>query len=310
MINGFFKINDFDSAFLLFRRMRNRNIVTWNTMLAGISRAGYDVKAIELFLQMWESGMDPDDATVVTVLPICARMGNSELGRKIHFYAEKSGLLISAINVGNSLVDMYSKCADLESARRVFVQMPQTNVVTWNTMIHALAINGQGGLGLQMFDELLERGFPPPNSSTFVSVLGCCTHAGMVGRGKELLQAMAAKFKIKPRLEHYGCLVDLLGRCGRTSEALVLIEGMPMRPTAAIWGALLSACRNNGDVEVGETAAQKLAEIEPDNSGNFVLMANLYAEAGRWEEAEKVWSAMRSKRVWKNAAQSAVEWDG
>ncbi|KAI0511764.1 hypothetical protein KFK09_012396 [Dendrobium nobile] len=310
MINGFCKRNDFESAFHLFRQMSNRNIVTWNTILAGVSRAGYDSKAIEMFLEMWESGIDPDDATVVTILPICARTGNSDLGRKIHFYAEKKGLLISAINVGNSLIDMYSKCAELESARKVFDEMPQRNVVTWNTMINGLAINGHGLLGLQVFDEMLERGFPSPNSSTFVSVLGCCTHAGMVERGKELIRAMPSEYKIKPRLEHYGCLVDLLGRCGRTREALVLIEGMPMRPTAAILGALLSACRNNGDAEVGEKAATKLMEVEPENSGNFVLMANLYAETGRWEEAEKVWSVMRGMRVWKNTAQSAVELAG
>lgn len=310
MINGFFKINDCDSAFLLFRQMSNRNIVTWNTMLGGVSRAGYDVKAIELFLEMWGSGMDPDDATVVTILPICARMGNSELGRKIHFYAEKKGLLNSAINVGNSLIDMYSKCADLESARKVFDRMPQRNVVTCNTMINGLAINGHGGLGLQMFDEMLERGFPAPNSSTFVSLLRCCAHAGMVERGNDLIRAMIKEYKIKPRIEHYGCLADLLGRCGRTREALALIEGMPMRPTAAIWGSLLSACRNNGDVEVGEKAARKMMEVEPGNSGNFVLMANLYAESGRWEEAEKVWSVMRGMRVWKNTAQSAVDLEG
>ncbi|XP_020574133.1 pentatricopeptide repeat-containing protein At1g09190-like, partial [Phalaenopsis equestris] len=310
MINGFFKISDFDSAFLLFRKMGNRNVVTWNTMLAGITRAGHDIQAMELFLEMWESGMDPDEATIVTILPICARLGNSDLGRKIHFYAEQRGLLISASNVGNSLIDMYSKCGDLENARKVFDEMPQPDVVTWNTMINGLAINGHGLLGLQMFDEMLERCFPPPNSSTFVSVLGCCTHAGMVNRAKELILAMTAEYKIKPKLEHYGCLADLLGRCGRTREALELIEGMPMRPTAAIWGALLSACRNNRDVEVGEKAAKKLMEVEPENSGNFVLLANLYAEGGRWEEAEKVWSVMRGMRVWKNAARSAVGLDG
>ncbi|KAH0461141.1 hypothetical protein IEQ34_008716 [Dendrobium chrysotoxum] len=149
---------------------------------------------------------------------------------------------------------MYSKCAELESARKVFDEMPQRNVVTWNTMINGLAIKRAWRAGIA---------------------------------GKELIRAMPSEYKIKPRLEHYGCLVDLLGRCGRTREALVLIEGMPMRPTATIWGALLSACRNNGDAEVGERAATKLMEVEPENSGNFVLMANLYAETGRWEEAEK-----------------------
>ncbi|KAG0468319.1 hypothetical protein HPP92_017647 [Vanilla planifolia] len=309
MINGFCKRNELDTALRLFRQTNERNVVTWNTMLAGFARAGRDVEVVELFLEMWDLGVEPDDATVVTVLPVCARTGNSELGRRIHNYAENKDLSRTAINVGNSLVDMYCKCADLESARLVFDEMPRKNVVSWNTMINGLAVNGCGRMGLQLFDEMLCRGIEP-NASTFVSVLGCCNHAGLVETGRELFQAMKVKYKIKPGAEHYGCMVDLLGRCGRTREALELIKEMPLRPNAAIWGSLLSACRNSGDIEVAEAAVKVLMDLEPENSGNFVLLANLYADAGRWQDAEKIWSKMRGMRIWKNTAQSAIEFGG
>ncbi|KAK8926474.1 Pentatricopeptide repeat-containing protein [Platanthera zijinensis] len=305
MINGFFRIKDFEAAILLFRQMSSRNIITWNTMLAGLSRSGHDLESVELFSELPDSGVEPDDATFATILPVCGRTGNSELGRRIHIDAKNRGLMHSSINVGNSLIDMYCKCADPSSAQKVFDEMPLQNVVTWNAMINGLAINGRGADGLHLFDEMLRRG-AEPNSSTFVGVLVCCAHGGLEERGRELFRAMKTEHGIEPRPEHYGCMVDMLGRCGRTGEALGVIEGMPMRPTAAIWGALLSACRNNRDVEVGEVAARELVEAEPENSGNFVLLANLYAEAGRWEEAEKVWSVMRGMRVWKNKAQSSI----
>ncbi|PKA52745.1 Pentatricopeptide repeat-containing protein [Apostasia shenzhenica] len=306
MINGFCRNHDLESALRFFTQTTNRNAVTWNTMIAGLARTGRDSEAVRLLMEMWDSGgIEPDDATIVTVLPICARTGNSELGRKIHFYAEKKGLLSSAIHVGNSLIDMYSKCADVASARKVFDEIPRRNVVTWNAMINGLAINGHGAMGLKLFDEMWRRG-AAPNASTFVSVLACCAHSGLEEQGREIFLAMAAEYGIKPRAEHYGCMVDLLGRVGKTKEALKMVEEMPMRPSPAVWGALLSACRNAGDGEVAEVAARELAELEPENSGNFVLLANLKAEAAKWDDAEKVWSVMRGMRVWKNTAQSSV----
>lgn len=187
-----------------------------------------------------------------------------------------------------------------------FDQMPRRNVVSWNSMISGLAMNGHGNIGVNMFKEMKRQGIQP-NDVTFIAVIGCCTHAGLVQRGRELFDLMIKEHHIKPRLEHYGCMVDLLGRYGHVKEAFELIRSMPMRPSAAIWGALLSACRIHGDLEIAEHAAKELVSLEPWNSGNYVLLSNIYAEAGRWDDVENIRVSMKDKYVQKAPGQSMLE---
>ncbi|XP_072975220.1 pentatricopeptide repeat-containing protein At5g56310-like [Typha angustifolia] len=201
---------------------------------------------------------------------------------------------------------MYCKCGDLVSARSVFNAIARKSVVTWNTMIMGLAFNGHGHDGLSLFEDM-KRSSQQPNAVTFVGILGCCTHAGLADKGRELFHSMHSEHGIEPRLDHYGCMVDLLGRCGLVKEAHGLVRSMPMRPSAAIWGALLSACRSHGELGLAEVAIKELIELEPWNSGNYVLLANLYANAGRWEEAEKARCLMKEKSVQKVPGQSLVE---
>ncbi|KAJ0980606.1 hypothetical protein J5N97_008861 [Dioscorea zingiberensis] len=305
MINAFCKRGDLSSGYCLFREMRDRNAVTWNSMISGFAKAGKDEDAMELFREMWACGVELDDATLVTVLPVCARLGALHVGRLIHEYAHRKALLKNAVNVANSLIDMYCKCGDLASASQVFDEMPRRTVVSWNTMINGLAFNGHGEDGLALFERMTGSGFRP-NAGTFLGVLGCCTHAGMAERGRELFWSMSAEYGIEPEIEHYGCMVDLLGRCGLVREAHELIKTMPMSPSRATWGALLSSCRNYGDVDMAVVAAKELIEVEPWNSGNYVLLSNLYAEAGRWEDAEKVRLAMKEKNVQKAPGQSLI----
>ncbi|WJX19615.1 hypothetical protein P8452_09279 [Trifolium repens] len=305
MIHGFCKLGDLEMGLKLFKNMNQRNVVSWNIMISCLAQCKKDKEALELFREMLELGFEPDDATLVTVLPICARLGDFDAGEWIHSYGDAKGLLREIIAVGNSLVDFYCKCGNLEAAWSVFNEMADKNVVSWNAMISGLGYNGKGELGVDLFEEMLKEGVTP-SDSTFVGVLACCAHAGLVDKGREFFNSMTFKFKLSPKLEHYGCFVDLLGRCGHVREAYDLIRTMPLRPSAALWGALLSSCRTYGDRKVAEIAAKELVRIEPWNSGNYVLLSNVYAEEGKWDEVEKVRVLMQGGGVKKVPGQSAT----
>ncbi|CAK8572514.1 unnamed protein product [Lathyrus sativus] len=305
MIHGFCKLGNLEMGLKLFKEMNQRSVVSWNLMISCLVQSKKDEKALELFRQMLEQGFEPDDATLVTVLPVCARLGNVDVGEWIHSYADEKGLLREVISVGNSLVDFYCKCGNLEAAWNVFNAMTNKNVVTWNAMISGLGYNGKGERGVDLFEEMVKEGVTP-SDSTFVGVLACCAHAGLVDKGRELFSSMTAEFKLSPKLEHYGCVVDLLGRCGQVREAYDLIRTMPLIPNAALWGALLSACRSYGDREVAEIAAKELVHLEPKNSGNYVLLSNVYAEEGKWDEVEKVRVLMQGGGIKKVPGQSAT----
>nr|KYP41157.1 Pentatricopeptide repeat-containing protein At1g09190 family [Cajanus cajan] len=305
MIQGFCKTGELETGFKLFREMKERSVVSWNLMMSCLARGEKEEKVLELFREMLEEGFEPDEASLVTVLPCCARLGAVDVGEWIHSYANKQGFLRDAVNVGNSLVDFYCKGGNLQAAWGIFNNMASKNVVSWNAMVSGLAYNGEGEVGVELFEEMV-RGGVAPNDSTFVGVLACCAHAGLVDRGREIFAAMSVKFGVLPKLEHYGCVVDLLGRCGHVREARDLIGSMPVEPTAALWGALLSACRTYGDRETAETAAKELVRLEPWNSGNYVLLSNVYAEEGRWDEVEKVRVLMRGGGVKKVPGHSAT----
>ncbi|XP_061369806.1 pentatricopeptide repeat-containing protein At1g09190 [Gastrolobium bilobum] len=305
MIRGFCKLGNLDKGLKLFRQMKERSVVSWNLMISCLAQSKKDEKALDIFREMLEQGFEPDEASLVTVLPVCARLGALDVGEWIHSYANAEGFLRDAIAVGNSLVDFYCKCGNLQVAWSIFNEMPRKNVVSWNAMISGLAYNGKGEVGVDLFEEMVREGMTP-SDSTFVGVLACCAHAGLVDRGRELFASMTVKFQLCPKLEHYGCVVDLLGRCGHVREAHDLIRSMPMKPTAALWGALLSACRTYGDREIAETATKELINLEPGNSGNYVLLSNIYAEEGKWDEVEKVRVLMRGGGIKKVPGQSAT----
>lgn len=305
MIHGFCKLGDLEMGLKLFKQMDRRSVVSWNLMISCLAQSKKCEKALELFREMLKQDFEPDDATLVSVLPVCARLGSVDVGEWIHSYANSKGLLGEVISVGNSLVDFYCKCGNLEAAWSVFNEMKKKNVVTWNAMISGLGYNGKGELGVDLFEEMVKEGVTP-SDSTFVGVLACCAHAGLVDRGRELFNSMSLKFKLSPKMEHYGCFVDLLGRCGNVREAYDLIRTMSLMPNAALWGALLSACRTYGDREVAEIAAKELVRLEPWNSGNYVLLSNVYAEEGKWDEVEKVRVSMQGGGVKKIPGQSAT----
>ncbi|KAF2288316.1 hypothetical protein GH714_005979 [Hevea brasiliensis] len=305
MIHGYCKRGDFDMGLHLFRQMSERSIVSWNIMISCLAQSGRDSEALGLFHEMKDQGFNPDDATLVIVLPICARLGAVEVGQWIQSYAESSVFFRDSVSVGNALVDFHSKCGVLETAKKVFNEMPQKSVISWNAMISAMAFNGKGELGIELFEEMTKAGVCP-NDATFVAVLSSCAHAGLVEKGRTLFASMTLNHQIVPKLEHYGCLVDLLGRSGCVREAYDLIRRMPEKPNASLWGSLLGACRTHGDMELAQLAVEELVNLEPWNSGNYVLLSNIYAEEERWDKVEEVRTMMKERSVEKTPGQSSV----
>ncbi|KAG8363886.1 hypothetical protein BUALT_Bualt19G0069100 [Buddleja alternifolia] len=306
MIRGFCRTGDVEMGLSLFRRMGEMSVVSWNTMISCLAQNRRYEDALRIFREMWDKGFEPDEATVVTILPVCARLGEVDIGKWIHSYVESSGLYQDFVSVGNALVDFYCKCGDLEIALEVFKDMPCKTVISWNSMISGLALNGKGELGIGLFEEMTSHNGLRPNDATFVGVLACCVHAGLLQRGRDLFASMVMNHDIKPKVEHYGCMIDLLGRSGCVKEAYELIQSMPIKPNAAIWGALLSACHSTGDMEVGEYAVKELITLEPWNSGNYVLLSNIYAERGNWNGVEEVRILMKENCVDKIVGQSMV----
>ncbi|KAL6220957.1 hypothetical protein ACLB2K_008710 [Fragaria x ananassa] len=305
MINGFCKMGDVETGLRLFRRMGERNVVSWNTMISCLAQSGRDGEALEVFNEMREEGFEPDEATVVSVLPACGRLGDVEVGKWVHCYADSKGLIGEVVSVGNALVSFYCKCGYLDAACSVFRGMARKNVVSWNTLISGYAFNGRGELGIDLFEEMINAD-EKPNAATFVGGLTCCVHVGLVEKGRDLFALMTETHGIEPQLEHYGCMVDVLGRSGCLKEAHDLIKSMPMKPNAALWGALLGACSTHGEVKLAELAAKELIDVEPWNSGNYVLLSNIYAEEGRWDEVEKVRELMKENCITKAPGQSAI----
>ncbi|GMI65415.1 hypothetical protein like AT1G09190 [Hibiscus trionum] len=304
MIRGFCKRGDVELGLILFRQMSERSVVSWNSMISYLAQSGRHSEALALFQEM-KLEFQPDEATVVIVLPICAHLGAVDIGQWIHSYAESSELYRNVVSVGNALVDFYSKCGNLETALQIFKDMPCKNVVSWNTMISGLAFNGRGELGVELFEQMMNDG-KRPNDATFMGVLTCCAHAGLLEKGQELFALMSKNYQIDPKLEHYGCMVDLLSRSGCMRMAYDLIRSMHILPNAALWGSLLSACRTYGELELAELAVKELINLEPWNSGNYVLLSNIYAEEGRWDEVEKIRVLMRENSVKKAMGQSVT----
>ncbi|MED6179837.1 hypothetical protein PIB30_004477 [Stylosanthes scabra] len=201
---------------------------------------------------------------------------------------------------------MYASCGDLVTACRIFNEMACRDIISWNTIIMAYAIHGMGRSSIELFSEMKRRGVQP-NDSTFVSLLSACSNSGLVNEGWAYYNSMKLDYGIEPKIEHYGCMLDLIGRTGNLDQALSFIEEMPLLPTARIWGSLLNASRNKGNIEIAELAAERILSIKHDNTGCYILLSNMYAEVGRWEKVEQIKSIMKKKGLEKTLPCSTVE---
>eukprot|EP01018_Ginkgo_biloba_P003196 Gb_11220 [translate_table: standard] len=305
LIDMYAKRGSIEKAHDVFYRMRQRDVVSWNTMIAAFTRHGFSEEALRLFHQMQRTGIQPDQFTFTSILPACANLAALEQGMEIHEEIIRSEFQYNVF-VGNALVDMYAKCGSIETARNLFDKMHQRNTVSWNTMIGGYAMHGYGKEALKLFGLMQQSGMNP-DYVTFVSVLFACCHAGLVDEGWQYFDCMRQDYHITPSMEHYVCMVDLLGRAGRLDEAQDFICKMPIQPDANVWRCLLGACRVHNNVNLGERVAELLFELEPKNAAPYVLLSNIYAAAGRWDDTENVRRMMRDRMVKKTPGCSWIE---
>lgn len=312
LLGGYMKGGHVDAAVAIFERIPWRNIVSWTTMISGYSQSGLAQQALSLFDEMLkeDSGVRPNWVTIMSVLPACAQSSALDRGRQIHELACRMGLNSNA-SVLIALTAMYAKCGSLADAQNCFNRLnrSQRNLVAWNTMITAYASYGHGLEAVSTFQEMIQAGIQP-DDITFTGLLSGCSHSGLVDVGLKYFNCMSTTYSIKPRAEHYACVVDLLGRAGRLAEASKLVDEMPMPAGPSIWGSLLAACRKYRNLEMAETAARKLFVLEPENTGNYVLLSNMYAEAGRWQEVNKLRAILKSQGTKKSPGCSWIEVNG
>ncbi|KAL8556509.1 hypothetical protein ACS0TY_004089 [Phlomoides rotata] len=294
-----------DSVFL---HMRERNLVSWNAMIAAYVQNSYDREAIKTFQDLQLELYVPDEMTFSTILAAYAEIALPKEGKQIHGHIYKSGLPLGTF-VSNAMIHMYAKCGDLEAARKFFNRMLFKDLVSWNTIIMAYAIHGYGEYCFRLFSDMMSEGFQP-NGSTFVSLLSACSIAGLVDEGWKYFDAMKRDYELDPGIEHYGCILDLIGRGGNLDRAKRFVEEMPLIPTHRIWGSLLAASRHHRNVELAELAANQIFSLNNDNTGCYVLLSNIYAEVGRWEDAERIRRLMKERGLERTTGCSIVECNG
>lgn len=292
----------------MFNKVTKKNAVSWNVMIAVYVNNSMAAEAINVYSQMEANGMDPDGVTITSILPACGDLSALSLGRNIHKYVERKRFRPN-LAVENALIDMYSKCGSLREAREVFDTMWVRDVVSWTSMISAYGVSGRGDEAVALFSRMKDEGFIP-DSIAFVAVISACSHSGMLEEGKHHYKLMTEEYNLAPRLEHYCCMVDLLGRAGKVDEAFSFIKEMSFEPNERVWGALLGACRVHSNMNLGLIAADSLFQMVPEQAGYYVLLSNIYAKAGKWKEVSKTRSVMRSKGMKKTPGISNVEHKG
>ncbi|KAK9265938.1 hypothetical protein L1049_003462 [Liquidambar formosana] len=307
LIVAYAKSGDMEAAARLFDGLPEKDMVAWTAMVTGYAQNGRPREALEYFERMQDVGVETDEVTLVGAISACAQLGAAKYANWVRDVAEQSGFgPTKNVVVGSALIDMYSKCGSVEDAYRVFEAMSERNVFSFSSMILGFAMHGRADAAMRLFHEMLKTE-TKPNRVTFVGVLTACSHVGMVEQGRHLFATMEECYGVSPSVDHYACMVDLLGRAGCLEEALKLIKKMPMEPHGGVWGALLGACRIHGNPDIAEIAANHLFEIEPNAIGNYILLSNIYALAGRWDDVSRIRKLMREKGLRKNPGCSWVE---
>ncbi|KAL8144977.1 hypothetical protein AgCh_003262 [Apium graveolens] len=304
-MTGLAKHGDVEGARILFDGMGERDIVCWNVIIDGYVQHGRPNEALFLFRQMLSDNVCPDGVTLVAVFSACGQLGALESGRWVHAYMKNKRIRMN-VHVGAALVDMYSKCGSLEDARLVFDEIKSKDVVVWNAMISGYAMNGLSIEGLQLFSDMCRLNVPP-TEITFIGILSVCAHAGLVHEGSRFFRLMRGEYGIEPRIEHYGCMVNLLGRVGQLTEAFQLVKAMDIDPDLIICRTLLDACRFHGNDDLGEEIVKFYTDQKLESSGACVLLSNIYAAAHNWNGVQRVRTMMKATGIQKEPGCSSIE---
>jgi pentatricopeptide repeat protein len=272
----------------IFDQIPNKDLVSWSSMVCGYSQASHFSDALEIFRQMQRAKVKPDAIVIASVLSACVHLGALDLGKWIHDYVKRYNIKTDVI-MENNLIDMYAKCGSMQEALQVFKEMKEKDTLSWNSIIMGLANNGFEDDALNVFHAMFTEGFKP-NEVTFLGVLIACANRNLVQEGLDHLESMKSVHNLEPQMKHYGCMVDLLGRDGQLEKAQRFVVQMPIAPDPVVWRILLGACKTHGDVAIAEVVTKKLNDLEPRNSGNYMLLSNTYASAemGRCHERQAI----------------------
>ncbi|XP_041028868.1 putative pentatricopeptide repeat-containing protein At3g11460, mitochondrial [Juglans microcarpa x Juglans regia] len=308
LLTMYVKCGAIDYALELFNAMSNKDLITWNAMISGYAQNGLATQVLELYHKMKLSDVHPDPVTFVGVLSSCTYLGAQKFGTEVERQIQSSGFGSNPF-LCNALINMYSRCGNLEKGRSIFDHLREKSVVSWTAIIGGYGMHGHGEIAVQLFDEMVRTGIRP-DKAAFVSVLSACSHAGLTDKGLDYFAAMEMNYGLQPEPMHYSCVVDLLGRAGRLMEAKELIESMQVKPDGPVWGALLGACKIHKNVQLAELAFEQVMELDPTNIGYYVLLSNIYCEAENLEGVLKVRAMMRKRKLKKDPGYSYVEYEG
>lgn len=290
---------------IVIRSMPVKHVVAWNTLIAGKAQNGSPVGVMDQYNMMKIAGQIPDKITFVSVLSACSDLATLGQGQQVHAEAIKRGAS-SAVGVVSSLVSMYSRCGCLEESMKAFSECKEKDVILWSSIIAAHGFHGKGEKVIQLFEQMQEKEIEV-NEVTFLSLLYACSHCGLKDKGVEFFDMMVKRYELKPRLEHYTCMVDLLGRSGSLHEAEATIRSMPLKPDAVIWKTLLFASMVHKNTEMAKRAAEEVLRVDPQDSASYVLLSNIHASAKRWRDVSEVRKSMRDQNVKKEPGISWVE---
>ncbi|KAG1342493.1 pentatricopeptide repeat-containing protein, mitochondrial-like [Cocos nucifera] len=306
MVGMYSRCEKIEFARHLFDRILEKDLTSWSSMIEGYARVDMFNEALKLFRKMKLAGILLDHVILLGVIRACSNslLASLQHARFIHGFVVRN-LLDQNLMVPTALIDLYVKRGSLSNARRIFDQMQEKNLVSWSTMISGYGMHGRGEDALKLFSCM--KGSVKPDHIVFVSVLSACSHAGLIDKGWQCFNSMMTEFDIVPRAEHYACMVDLLGRAGQLKEAREFIERMPIKPDSSVWGSLLGACRIHPNAEIAELASKSLFRLEPENSGRYILLSNINTSLGKIEEAHRIRALMRRRGVRKIAGYTIIE---
>ncbi|KAJ7532424.1 hypothetical protein O6H91_13G002800 [Diphasiastrum complanatum] len=299
LVDMYAKCGCIEHARQMFNKMSAPDVASWNALIAGYAQQGLGKEALALYDQMKQEGVQPDSVTYVVLLKACASIAALEQGKQLHSHIVRRGFELDVI-VGSAIVDMYAKCGCIEDAREVFDNLHERDVVAWNAMIAGSAQQGRGKEALTLLEQMQSKG-TKPNASTYIGVLTACSRSGLVDEGCRLFDSMCNNHGVTPTVDHYACMVDLLCRAGRLADAEDFINKMPIQPNAVVWMTLLAAARIHHNVEIGRRTFDCVVKLEPKNAAAYVLLSNIYAEAGRRDEVAKIRQQMKTAGLNKNA---------
>nr|GME02960.1 pentatricopeptide repeat-containing protein At4g01030, mitochondrial [Ipomoea batatas] len=305
LVFGYSKSGHIKEALATLREIKNSglsvNVASWTALVSGCSKNGYFKDALEFSIQMQNEGVKPNSVTTASLLRACAGLALLQKGKEIHCFSIRNGFAEDAF-VSTALFDMYSKCGSIKNAYKVFQRIQNKILASWNSMLMGFATYGLGKEAISLFNKMLQEKIQP-DAITFTAVLSSCKHSGLIDEGWKYFDSMKTDFGVTPTIEHYSCMVDLLGRAGFLDEAWDFVQSMPMNPDSTVWGALLASCKAHGNLELGELAAKMLFKLEPYNTANYVLMINMYAASNRWQDVSRIKEMMdtvgaRTEHVW------------